>query len=468
MAKRVLSRLEMRLSKDNSIGIKMISNIKRLGKPSAVAVDLSGEKTLKRVNWQRTDTTGQIVQPEDTGKFIEFGGEVIPFSDKELTSVRDLTVEGLTLIGFKHKSALKPYHNVQAPILVLPDDKQFSNSSTAVHALVTEMAAMDKVAIAKVKLLTISSVRFCALVPQLEATDKEGVKQPCGFQLIMLPYADDVRKLDAVYPSSHSEPGKTDIAVAMKLVHNLSIGEFNPKSFENPEMQKFFESLEAMALGKGQVAQGKDLLLPDYEALAMKQAVIDEFNDHFFSREEDVKGEEEVAADTKTKRKAKTSESRSKRQAKRLETKGESSPEHIMELEEPSGMEEDRIFEEEDDDSPEPLLKARERLTSKSKQAESKRNSSKSKEKSKDRGPRSQTPRIAETTNLNGRLRRKSKDIHAALIEKLKDREFGSIRVHELDVYLEDHGLAPRTRITKAEKLKLVSKSAKLKVAYPN
>lgn len=501
LAKRILSRLEMKMSNSNSIGIKVISNIKRLNKPSAVPVDAEESKPLKRVNWHRTGSAGQFVQQEETGKFMEFGGEALPFTDRELKSVRDLVVEGLTIVGFKDKSALKPYHNIQSPMLVLPDDKKVMNSSTTLHALVTEMTNLNRVAIAKVKLLSISSVRMCALLPQTENQGKDGVKTPLGFQMIILPYADDIRKLDTVYPERSCDPAKTDINVAMKLVHNLTIKEFDPRSFENPDVQKFFESLEAMALGDNKTIDTKDFLLPDYEAMERKRAVIEEFSAHFFQMEEESNQNDFETVNTRSKRtrapkeekppksakEPKVSEKKEKlkqeklskeklkqekpkhekpkSKSKKLKEPSEQSSDHEMEIEEDSGDEEDRIFVEEDDEGDDIKLKSSNRSKSKAKKQTSIKAQSLPKSKS---NPQSKSKDSSNGSNMKDNLRKKNKNVHTALIEKIKDGDFKAIRVPELEFYLEDQNILPSYKTSKADKINLVIKHAKIKVDYPN
>jgi ATP-dependent DNA helicase 2 subunit 1 len=64
-------------------------------------------------------------------------------------------------------------------------------------ALIREMIKEDKIAIVRFIPRENSIVRFCALVPQEEKIDEEdGFQTPPGFQLIFLPFADDIRDLD--------------------------------------------------------------------------------------------------------------------------------------------------------------------------------------------------------------------------------------------------------------------------------
>jgi ATP-dependent DNA helicase 2 subunit 1 len=61
------------------------------------------------------------------------------------------------------------------------------------------MIKKEKVAIVRVQVRENAPVKFCALLPQDEQYDAvSGFQTPPGFQLIVLPYAEDIRDLDAI------------------------------------------------------------------------------------------------------------------------------------------------------------------------------------------------------------------------------------------------------------------------------
>ena len=61
------------------------------------------------------------------------------------------------------------------------------------------MITKNKIAIVRVQVRDNTSLRFCALLPQEESMDESsGLQTPPGFQLIVLPYADDIRELDSI------------------------------------------------------------------------------------------------------------------------------------------------------------------------------------------------------------------------------------------------------------------------------
>ena len=110
------------------------------------------------------------------------------------------------------------------------------------------MLRKEKVAIVRVQVRESTSVRFCALLPQDEKfDDSTGLQTPPGFQLIVLPYADDIRDLDGIMEAAgfqkaeerQQEPAIIDKLrpeeknAAKLLIKNLTI-EFDPRNFENP------------------------------------------------------------------------------------------------------------------------------------------------------------------------------------------------------------------------------------------
>ena len=84
--------------------------------------------------------------------------------------------------------------------------KKVAGSSQCADALIKEMIRKEKVAIVRVQVRENTSVRFCALLPQEQANDEvSGIMTPAGFQLIILPYADDIRDLDTIMEAAGFE-----------------------------------------------------------------------------------------------------------------------------------------------------------------------------------------------------------------------------------------------------------------------
>jgi ATP-dependent DNA helicase 2 subunit 1 len=63
------------------------------------------------------------------------------------------------------------------------------------------MLLKDKIAIVRFVPRATSQVRFCALYPQAESFDEDNFQTPPGFNLVFLPFSEDIRKLETVKPS---------------------------------------------------------------------------------------------------------------------------------------------------------------------------------------------------------------------------------------------------------------------------
>lgn len=138
------------------------------------------------------------------------------------------------------------------------------------------MIAKDKIAIVRFVPRVTSAVRFCALFPQKESFDEDNFQTPPGFNLVFLPFADDIRKPDTVKPVKKVEVSRENVVNAKVLVKSLSI-DFDSRNFTNPNIQNFYTKLQAIALGEEEPEDVEDLLQPDEEGFEKYQPFIDSF-----------------------------------------------------------------------------------------------------------------------------------------------------------------------------------------------
>ncbi len=124
------------------------------------------------------------------------------------------------------------------------------------------MIEKDQIAIVKIVPRKTSSVRFAALLPQIESFDNDHFQTPPGFNLIFLPYADDMRKPDQIKLENINEPTVTQVGNAKFLVNSLT-ADIDCRNFENPAIQTFYTRLQAIALDEKKPEDVEDLLQPD-------------------------------------------------------------------------------------------------------------------------------------------------------------------------------------------------------------
>lgn len=111
------------------------------------------------------------------------------FNKEEMNAIKRFDGPGITLMGFKDRSRLKPYMNVRASYFLYPNEEKIKGSSQVCHSLLIKMLQRNKIAIVKFIPRENALVKFGAMVP---STD------PPGFHLIFLPYADDMRTPQSV------------------------------------------------------------------------------------------------------------------------------------------------------------------------------------------------------------------------------------------------------------------------------
>lgn len=116
------------------------------------------------------------------------------------------------------------------------------------------------------------------MVPQDETQGEGegGQYTPPGFNVIFLPYAEDVRDIEEhlAYKERVPQATKDENRAAKLFVKNMTV-DFNSRNFENPSIQKFYSGLQAFALNE-EPEEIQDTLEPDYAGMQKMQPVIDQ------------------------------------------------------------------------------------------------------------------------------------------------------------------------------------------------
>ncbi|KAG0238181.1 X-ray repair cross-complementing protein 6 [Mortierella sp. GBA43] len=197
--------------------------------------------------WICADTT-QYLTPADMKQYWEFGGVKVVFTKEEVAAMKTFGPPGLALIGFKPKDAVKMHYNINHGMFLYPDEKSYEGSTRAFSSLLKAMAEMNKVAICSFTQRSGYSTRLVALLPQLEVVGSNGQEQPPGFQLIPLPWADDIRQLPI---ETDYTPSTELIDAAKAIISKLNMKKgFHPDNYENPTLQKHYKVLQATALNQ--------------------------------------------------------------------------------------------------------------------------------------------------------------------------------------------------------------------------
>lgn len=109
------------------------------------------------------------------------------------------------------------------------------------------------------------------MVPQVERkTVEDGQLEPPGFQLVTLPFADDMRQVsDKFFNRQYADDAQ--IGAAEDLIESCRIPPFNATLFRNPKIAKFYSCLQALALNKNELEWDEkedDLVYGDEEGMA--------------------------------------------------------------------------------------------------------------------------------------------------------------------------------------------------------
>jgi ATP-dependent DNA helicase 2 subunit 1 len=135
-------------------------------------------------------------------------------------------------------------------------------------SLIKVMATKELMAIVKFIPKKGSQLRICALLPQKESYDEDHFQTPPGFNLIFLPYSEDIVNFTGDKTTAQPADISKELAHMCKLlINNLTINDFDVRNFDSPSLQKFYAHLQAHALGEKEVDEPADLLKQDEDAM---------------------------------------------------------------------------------------------------------------------------------------------------------------------------------------------------------
>ncbi|KAG7395792.1 X-ray repair cross-complementing protein 6 [Phytophthora boehmeriae] len=260
--KRRLTTFPLHITKGVSIGVELYALVVAQRKNTPVALDASTNTPLKTETKWLCEDTGAYLMPDQIKKYIDYGGKRVYFTRDDVVEMKHYDAPGLQLICFKQLSSLKWNENIRAPYFVYPCDGYIEGSSTAFKAILNSMVRKKKIALARLIARRTSEPRLVALVPQEEVNDEMGQLQPTGFNVIFLPYLDDIRDIPV---EAVPTVGREKVDAAKHLISKLKLTE--APSFENPELQKHYAAIQALALDEEvlEFDESKDTTLPDAE-----------------------------------------------------------------------------------------------------------------------------------------------------------------------------------------------------------
>ena len=286
--KRTLGKCPFYLTNNTKIYMNIYSSIRKAYKGKIYNVDAKTNKLLKGVNSIICKDSGADLYPEQVGTYQLYGNKKIIFSKEEMNKIKFLEQPGMKLMGFKSIDSIKPYYNIRESYFIYPNELFSNGAGKLVDALIKQMANKKKCAIVKFVAREGSTVKFCALLPQQEKYDEDYFQTPPGFNMIVLPWADDIRSNSEILSKNPKIlPKVTDeqSELAKKLIKKMNIS-FDYRAFQNVELQKFYATLQALALEETNVEPVEDTLQPHTEGLEKVLDGLDEtFRQSIFGKE---------------------------------------------------------------------------------------------------------------------------------------------------------------------------------------
>ncbi|CAG2236472.1 G22P1 [Mytilus edulis] len=268
------------LGKGLNLGVGVYTLVRSCPKPYGVKLSRNTNEELKTHTKSYLEDTGEVLMPQDLKKAQTYGGRRICFENDEVTEIKRFEDPGFYLMGFKPRASLKKYYHVKPGQFIYPDENTVSGSTTLFSALLKKCLDRGVMPICKYIPGKNFPPRFAALVPQEEELDEHKVQiTPPGFHVIILPFADDFRKvkLDETVRANTEQIDK-----AKDMIKKLAFT-FNSESFENPVLQKYWRNIEALALDRDEPEEMVDYTMPNDAGMTKRAGkLIDEFKDLVF------------------------------------------------------------------------------------------------------------------------------------------------------------------------------------------
>ncbi|KAL9648452.1 hypothetical protein ABK040_014072 [Willaertia magna] len=314
--KRGITNLNLNLGKDMTVNVTLYSTVQKAKKPSHIFLHADTNRPLKSETKLICEDTGSELLKSDIKYYFEYGNERIEFTADELAQMKKQFSgqPGIKLMGFKPRNRLKVYHNFKTSGFIYPNDSKIQGSGLTLSALHKKMIEMNKIAICRMILREGTMPYYTALLPQEEQLDENDHSQiqPPGFQLIYIPYADGIRKLN-VHPTEETlkqklQPTDKQIQLGKRIAKKLHI-DFNPYQFDNPNLQQFYQSLQALALEHSEIEKVEDLVKPDIEGMKKYESLLTEFKETIFPVDYDPEKKKKTSSSTSSRRKATSSSS---------------------------------------------------------------------------------------------------------------------------------------------------------------
>ncbi|GJQ12125.1 hypothetical protein GpartN1_g3916.t1 [Galdieria partita] len=265
------STMEGTQSELDAVGLEVYALFHRPTKSKKVLLEARNNEPVRRVTIAYSEESGALLtSASDIRYSFPFAGVACVFTPSEMEQLGHLCRHGMELIGFENKDKLKWQYNIRTSYFLYPSDRTIKGSQLFMAVLWKQMLQQNQIAIVRVCLRRTSYPRLAALVPQDEKrTGSHVQRESCGFHLIWLPFAEDIRKeWKTQYPKWNDLPSKQCVQAAMNVISKLSIPSYEPSNYSDPDIQRYYNGLQALALNQSNLPQVQDTLNADDAQMA--------------------------------------------------------------------------------------------------------------------------------------------------------------------------------------------------------
>jgi len=300
MKKRYLTKCPFRITKNTKIYVNIYSNIKMIDTRRLCYMDIKSKKLVKSSKYYKCKESGKELSPNELGNYIMFAGKKITFSREDLKNIKIKEEPGMTLLGFKSFDKIYPYYNSKESYFVYPNDYYSNGAGKLTYALINQMSNKKKCAIVRYIAMEGSVLKICALMPQIERYNDCFCQNPPGFNMIILPWADDIRLSSDIlskFPQNLPYISNKQSELARKIIKKLYI-RFDCHKYQDYSKQKFYSTLQSLATSGENEEKIKDTLMPNEDLMDRILDGIDEnyrqliFGDTMMGNEKKRKTEE--------------------------------------------------------------------------------------------------------------------------------------------------------------------------------
>ncbi|XP_026206342.1 X-ray repair cross-complementing protein 6 [Anabas testudineus] len=275
--KRAMARLNLCLGEGINIAVGIYATAVSARKPGAIRLYRETNEPVRSKTRTFHTQTGSLLLPSEIKKAQVYGKRKIVMERDEVDAIKKFDDPGLFLIGFKPMERLKLHHHIRPAVFLYPEEDEVKGSACLFSALLEKCSEKNVFALCRCISRRNYPPRFAALVPQKEEVGEGKVQiTPPGFNVIYLPYADDIRTLD---PPQHPSATQTQVDKMKEIVSKLRF-KYRSDAFENPVIQQHYRNLEALALDMMAPEDTEDLIMPKVEQIDHRLGpLVQEFKD---------------------------------------------------------------------------------------------------------------------------------------------------------------------------------------------